>query len=52
MKNTRDFLSENFKFLEVKLSIYLNRRVFVMVHPGEGQNHGLCASSFSYAGTS
>ena len=25
------FLSENFQFLEVKLSIYLNRRVFVMV---------------------
>ena len=24
------FLSENFQFLEVKLSIYLNRRVFVM----------------------
>ena len=24
------FLSENFPFLEVKLSIYLNRRVFVM----------------------
>ena len=29
MKN-RVFLSENFKFLEVKFSIYLNRRVFVM----------------------
>ena len=25
------FLSENFHFLEVKFSIYLNRRVFVMV---------------------
>ena len=24
------FLSENFKFLEKKFSIYLNRRVFVM----------------------
>ena len=24
------FLSENFKFLEVEFSIYLNRRVFVM----------------------
>ena len=24
------FLSENFMFLEVKFSIYLNRRVFVM----------------------
>ena len=27
---TRFFLSENFQFLEVKFSIYLNRRVFVM----------------------
>ena len=26
----QNFLSENFQFLEVKLSIYLNRRVFVM----------------------
>ena len=24
------FLSENFQFLEVKFSIYLNRRVFIM----------------------
>ena len=30
MKNIRVFLSENFPFLEVKFSIYLNRRVFVM----------------------
>ena len=30
MKNIRDFLSENFLFLEVKFSTYLNRRVFVM----------------------
>ena len=29
MKNIR-VLSENFQFLEVKFSIYLNRRVFVM----------------------
>ena len=27
----QSFLSENFQFLEVKLSIYLNRHVFVMV---------------------
>ena len=27
----RSFLSENFQFLEMKFSIYLNRRVFVMV---------------------
>ena len=26
----RSFLSENFQFLEVKFSIYMNRRVFVM----------------------
>ena len=30
MKNIRVFLSENFQFLEMKFSIYLNRRVFVM----------------------
>ena len=30
MKNIRDFLSENFQFMEVKFSIYLNRRVFIM----------------------
>ena len=30
MKNIRIFLSENFLFLKVKISIYLNRRVFVM----------------------
>ena len=26
-----EFLCENFQFLEVKISIYLNRRVFVMI---------------------
>ena len=31
MKNIRVFLSEIFQFLEVKFSIHLNRRVFVMV---------------------
>ena len=30
IKNITVFLSENFKFLEEKFSIYLNRRVFVM----------------------
>ena len=30
MKNVRVFLSENFQFLEVKFSIYLDRHVFVM----------------------
>ena len=32
MKNIRVFLTENFQFLEVKFSIYLNRRVFVMLY--------------------
>ena len=31
MKNIRVFFHENFDFLEVKFSIYLNRRVFVML---------------------
>ena len=30
MKNINFFLSENFHFLVVKFSIYLNRHVFVM----------------------
>ena len=30
MKKYQSFLCEKFQFLEVKLSIYLNRRVFVM----------------------
>ena len=30
MKNYQSFLSENFQFLELIFSIYLNRRVFVM----------------------
>ena len=29
-ENDQSFLSENFHFLEVKFSIYLNRRVLVM----------------------
>ena len=32
MKNINFFLSENFQFLVVKFSIYLNRRVFVMIN--------------------
>ena len=28
----QSFLSENFQFLEAKFSIYLNKRVFVMIH--------------------
>ena len=30
IKKILDILCENFQFLEVKFSIYLNRRVFVM----------------------
>ena len=29
-KKYLNFLSENFQFLEIKFSIYLNRRVFVL----------------------
>ena len=31
MKNIRIFLSENFHFLVVKFSVYLNRSVFVLM---------------------
>ena len=31
MKKYQSFLSENFQFLEVKFSIYLNRHVFLMM---------------------
>ena len=31
MKKNQKFLSENFHFLVVKFSVYLNRRVFVML---------------------
>ena len=45
MKNIRFFLSENFPFLVVKFSIYLNRHVFVMRRPegevGEGWGWGV-----------
>ena len=35
MKKYQSFLCENFQFLELKFSIYLNRRVFVMGVSGE-----------------
>ena len=54
------FLSENFQFLVVKFSIYLNRRVFVMVsrdcgskiHVNQGQmmRKG-CKQRFYYVST-
>ena len=34
MKIISEFLSENFQFLVVKSSVYLNRRVFVMLLDG------------------
>ena len=34
MKKISEFLSENFQFLVVEFSIYLNRRVFVMEFKG------------------
>ena len=33
MKKILELLSENFQFLMMKFSVYLNRRVFVMRHP-------------------
>ena len=40
------FLSENFQFLAVKFSIYLNRRVFVMYEPGHSISDKIsCAHS-------
>ena len=39
MKKYQSFvLSENFQFLDVKFSIYLNRRVFVMMYRCSGQS--------------
>ena len=35
MKNVRVFYLISFQFLEVKFSIYLNRRVFVMIGPSK-----------------
>ena len=46
-KNIRYFLSENFQFLEVKFSIYLNRRVFVMT-----DSIGSCDVSLTWKRTS
>ena len=38
-KNIRVFLSKNFQLLEVKFSIYLNRRVFVMLWKNVKKKH-------------
>ena len=47
MKYIRVFLSENFQFLEVKFSIYLNRRVFVMRVRGHVSISSLSTLSFT-----
>ena len=39
----QDFLSENFHFLVVKFSVYLNRHVFVM-----GMNKNPCHTGLVY----
>ena len=44
MKNIRVFLPEKFRFLEMKFSIYLNRRVFVMRHKNIVEGKGLKVS--------
>ena len=46
MKNIGDFYLKIFSFLEVKFSIYLNRRVFVMIQ----KNHTLSDTSMTFSG--
>ena len=41
MKNIRDFYLKIFSFLEVKFSMYLNRRVFVMCYSTSRRVHSL-----------
>ena len=50
MKNISVFLSENFQFLEVKFSIYLNRRFFVMGSKFFHVRVGPFSEGFWYAG--
>ena len=38
MKNIRIFISENFRILVVKFSVYLNRRVFVTTQRNRGNS--------------
>ena len=44
MKNIRIFLSEKFKFLELKFCIYLNRRVFVMKTCATSEDHAVLSA--------
>ena len=51
-KKYQNFLPENFRFLVAKFSVYLNRRVFVMIYQQETKCHGkeeksLLRSNFS-----
>ena len=48
MKNIRMFLSENFQLLEVKFSIYLNGRVFIMILAFPGFGISWVSSIFNY----
>ena len=47
MKNIRGFLSENFQFLEVKFSVHLYMRVFVIRSETSCQTY--CVSTCSFA---
>ena len=49
MKNIKVFLSEKFQFLEMKFSIYLNRRVFVMIKQGLSYT-SFCPLKIRYVG--
>ena len=51
MKNIRNFLSENFPFLVVKFSIYLNRRVFVMIFRKSYKGYNFCAKGYNFYDT-
>ena len=42
-----EFLSANFQFLEMKISIYLNRRVFVMEAHRQGTSNEYPQHMFS-----
>ena len=48
MKNIRVFLSENFQFLVVKFSVYLNRHVFVMTLKSLSKTEAGEVQSFHY----
>ena len=49
MKKYQSFLSENFQFLEVKFSIYLNRRIFVMQRQINTAGLRVCIKNRNYS---